>query len=466
MDARNSQRINVILSSDDRVACYLPVVMVSMFENHKNYDVHFYLLHHRISHENLQLMDQTARYYGQYFHEIRMDPGLFSHSSFLDRWPIECFYYFLAHQYLPDSEDRALYLDSDQLVMGDISAYYFADFEGNMILVAGGLGNKDKVKDVVDEKTRLTASTQAGAIFCSGSLMLNLAMFREENITSDTLIAEQEKRTSAISPDDMHGDQGLLNYMFYNRAGFYPPIYQATIWGQTAQSVSNIRIFHFMGHPKPWVEYYDDSYRRSGMNLFEDPPYWVYLCGKWWDYAALAPNATNLISAGKQVFYRKLEHLFRKYASKKSVVTRLKARKNMESSILPYSAPGYVPEADAVVFSQDKVDGCRVFTKRFDYNYRVVIFPCDCYLQKGTNYIAAITVKATAPYKLSLYVGNSNHRQLIQILELTDEFQVFTFSFSPNNDKCDYICFGSTGMPLGMSVIVEQLSIEGDRSSG
>jgi len=462
MDIRNSQRINVILSSDDRVACYLPVVMVSMFENHKNYDVHFYLLHHRISYENIQLMDQTARCYGQYFHEVRVDPGLFQHPSFVDKWPIECFYYFLAHQYLPESEDRAIYLDSDQLVMGDISTYYFADFEGNMILVAGGLGNKDKVKDVVDEETRLMASTQAGVIFCSGSLMLNLEMFRQENITSATLIAEQKKRVSTISPDDMHGDQGLLNYMFYNKAGFHPPIYQATIWGQTAKSISDIRIFHFMGHPKPWVEYYDEYYRRSGMNLFEDQPYWVYLCGKWWDYATLAPNATNLLATGKKVFYRKLEHLFRKYASQKSMATRLKGKENLTQDILPFNlrGGGYIPEADAVVFSQDRINGCRIFRKQYDYNYRAVIFPCDCYLKKDTVYSLSITLMASAVFNLSLYIGDTKPRQWIRTLNLTDAFQEFTFSFSPNSERYDCVLFESTKMPKGMSITVQKLSVE------
>lgn len=452
------KEINILLSGDNNVASYLPVVVASVCVNHKKYICNFWLMHHQIDEENVKLIKTTVENFGGIFHEIIVSTNELAHSSFVDRWPVECFYYFLAYKYLPDSIDRAMYLDSDECCFGDFSDYYFADFNGNYINVAGGEGKEDKVALVVDEKTRCRASMQNDySIFCSGSLMLNLDLFRK-TFSVEEMVKAQMRRLEYIKPGDLFADQGLLNYLFYDKAGFFEQRYQATKWGMTKEKFEDIRIFHFMGYPKPWVELFEDEYMQYSPNVFGDLPYWQRIVRKWWDYAKLCPNYNELLVEAKNVFYQKIETLFKKYMSNRTVVK--KSRDYYESNILiEVKNPGdCIPIADATSFETKRYESCRFIKKVRNVKYKWCLFQMYRLLEPMKRYRVVITAKASDFYQMPIYFCDESgiRTNFVGYIELTKEYKEYVLE-SEVKQSAEYIGFTSTNMPLDMEIYIKSL---------
>ncbi|MDR1466393.1 MAG: hypothetical protein LBI40_02070 [Treponema sp.] len=460
------EQINVLISGDNRIAKYFSVLMVSVFENHKNYEVHFWCLHHRIDEENLTLMADTACKYKQYFHSIVYNPQVFSHYSFSDKWPVECFYWFLAHQYLPSEIERAIYLDSDTLVCGDFTEFYFADFEDNFLLAAGVGGKQEKVRLVTDMASRIRCSIwdNAYCIFCTGSFVINLVKFRNEPITIKTLVEANEQRLEMLKVSELFADQGLANYLFYNKTKFFPRKFQSTIWGLTKESFVDIRIFHFSGKdiPKPWKEYFETPfYNKYSPNVFEDMPYWVYLIQKWWHYAKLVDNYEALLFEAKENLYRKIEHLFRKYVSQKSVANILKKQVKTNVPLQVVFPHSYVPEADATAWSQVKVDNYRLFEKVSNSIYKKVKFPLLSVLSSAKSYRFELLVHSNKPLRLPLVLSDysCSKAQFLFTMVLSENKNMVSYQFRPNSDIYDCLYFDSTGIDVGTKVIIYEISL-------
>jgi lipopolysaccharide biosynthesis glycosyltransferase len=461
------EQINVLISGDNRIAKYFSVLMVSVFENHKNYEVHFWCLHHRIDEENLTLMADTAYKYKQHFHPIVYNPQVFSHSSFSDEWPVECFYWFLAHQYLPSEIERAIYLDSDTLVCGDFTEFYFADFEDNFLLAAGSGDKQEKVRLVTDTASRIRCSTHNNAycIFCTGSLVINLTKLRDERITIETLVEANEQRLKMLKVSELFADQGLANYLFYNKTKFFPGRFQSAIWGQTKESFADIRIFHFMGRPKPWEEYFETPfYNKYSPNVFENMPYWVDIIQKWWFYARLVDNYEALLFEVKEIFYRKIEHLFRKYVSQKSIANILKKQIKANVPLQVAFPQAYVPEADATAWSQIKVGNYRLFEKISNSNYKKVKFPLLSVLCPAKSYRFEILAHSNKPLRLPLVLSDysCSKAQFLFTMVLSENKNMVSYQFRPNSDIYDCLYFDSTKIDVGTKVIVYEISLAED----
>ncbi|MDR0785982.1 MAG: hypothetical protein LBE74_08925 [Treponema sp.] len=456
--------INVLISGDNRIGKYFSVLMTSVFENHKDYDVHFWLLHHRIGEEDLALMSNAARKYKQHFHSIVYNPQVFSHYSFSDEWPSECFYWLLAHQYLPSEVERAIYLDSDTLVCGDFTEFYFSDFEDNFLLAAGSGDKQEKVRLVTDMASRVRCSSHNNAycIFCTGSLVINLAKFKSERITIETLVEANEQRLKILKTSELFADQGLANYLFYNKTKFFPSRFQSTIWGQTKESFNDIRIFHFMGRPKPWEEYFETPfYNKYSPNVFENMPYWVNIIQKWWYYAKTVDNYEALLFEAKEIFYKKLEHLFRKYVSQKSIANILKKRTNTNFPLQVVFPQSYIPEADATAWSQVRAADYRLFEKVSNSNYKRVKFPLLSFLCRSKAYRFEILAHSNKSLRLPLVISDysCSKAQFLFSIALTENKDRFSYQFSPNSDVYDCLYFDSTKIDVGTKIVVYEISL-------
>jgi lipopolysaccharide biosynthesis glycosyltransferase len=54
-------------------------------------------------------------------------------------WAYEAYFSLCCHEYLPADVDRILYIDAgDVIIDGDISDYYFGDFEGKSLIATIG----------------------------------------------------------------------------------------------------------------------------------------------------------------------------------------------------------------------------------------------------------------------------------------------------------------------------------------
>lgn len=155
---------------------------------------------------------------------VTVDNNVFSH---LSPWRgfYQCYYYLIAHMLIPSYVERVLYLDVDTLVLGDFQTLYDMDFAGNYFIAGEDeWGLKQSNFAVRSNKHQLQS------FFNSGVLMINLAMFRENNIDINYYLHQID-----LMPDkDFAADQGLINFAFWDKVKLVP----GYIWNHCIHNLS------------------------------------------------------------------------------------------------------------------------------------------------------------------------------------------------------------------------------------
>jgi lipopolysaccharide biosynthesis glycosyltransferase len=229
------QAINIITSSDS-------VLVRHIFTQLKNikdqlvsrYEVHFWLFHYRIEKQDIAALAAYSEHLGIVFHEIFVDD--YNEYEILrkgadEQFPLECYFYFLAHKYLPEDIERALYIDAGDIIFdGDISEFYFATFEGNFVIASMAFSSSKKLynfDDLYDTNSKIAIVSE---YVNAGSLMLNLKLMRIYDIRMqfycnviDFLISGGMTFSTAYHKSSVYYsyDQGLLAAAFVGHLKFW-----------------------------------------------------------------------------------------------------------------------------------------------------------------------------------------------------------------------------------------------------
>ncbi|MDR0920733.1 MAG: glycosyltransferase family 8 protein [Oscillospiraceae bacterium] len=308
-----NKSINIAMSCDDNIAQYIPVVMISAYENHPDYEVVFYIMQSKISFKNLSLIEFTAKKYNSKVNIISVDESIFDRFRSTNRYGKECYYYFYAHKLLPKNVDRCIYLDVDVILNGDISEMYFSDFEENYLISTATHYNDEKLNEKLSfysYEHLNSINIPDGELFCSGVMVLNLKKMRKDEIEKTYTIILDKIEQEKLAP--YFFDQGLANYIFYTHTKFLPRgIWQWTVTDfynfifnqQEISNPKNAKIIHYINNYKPWTMLYKEiSFETAPLNwdYFENPFVFRTLLKNimlqyWWKYAEKAPNYDELI---------------------------------------------------------------------------------------------------------------------------------------------------------------------------
>ena len=287
--------MNILLACDNKIAKYVPVLITSILENQPAEHVAFYLMHSRISEENLLFIRSAVmKHKNGSLHEVVPPAHMVDCFKevgaqwYQSRWPKECFYYLMAHTVLPIGLDRILYLDIDTIVNGDLRPLYNTDFQGKPIAVIE-LRTLDQVR-----RGHNGIPADVGMIgkerFNSGVVLINLDYFRKHVDARfyDNVI---EGYRSKGKLGALFADQGVANAAFHLDAKYVDKHFHS-IYDTSEDTV----IFHAGGHShKPWdIRYEDSPYPPTALGIQN----WETQMNKiWWKYAALSPNYNDLITS-------------------------------------------------------------------------------------------------------------------------------------------------------------------------
>lgn len=319
---------HLITSCDDNLTAYLPVQIYAIAHHLTDRPVHIWFLQNGISEKVIRTLEKMCTYMRSggdiYFHAVTVP-----HSEQFDElarhggsWSSAAYYPLIAHQLLPKDVDRALYFDAaDTLVIGDISPYYDADFQGKSLIV---MANSYKIQE-----NQLTAYSLADlsnpkhraailrGMFNSGNYVMNLAKMRHDQLTIHDYQYLARKLAEVTGEKDAYfGDQGLLSAAFCGDTHIfgYPEIrniwympYNFCVWyydRQREEPDYKPAILHFCGSflaGKPWQFRYPIPLRHIPQNpvheireLVIGQAAWYYL---WHEYALLAERVLDDISS-------------------------------------------------------------------------------------------------------------------------------------------------------------------------
>ncbi|MCI6305652.1 MAG: DUF4422 domain-containing protein [Subdoligranulum sp.] len=289
--------IPIVLSANDAYVPYVTVLLKSLFENaDKTYNYDVIILTSDITSEHQQsLTSQFAndKVSLRFFNVSNLIDGrsLFIHRHFT----VEIYYRLLIQDIMTDY-NKVLYLDSDMVILDDISKLYNTDIGNNFIAAvvdadfAGCYKGVDPDrKDYFDKTLRMNSPYH---YFNSGVLIMNLNQFRK-HLTTDYIfnLAESKKF--------LFPDQDILNivcegHVFYldmswnvmmnwkdnnscrlNTVRLAPhDMYEAYM-----ESRKHPKIAHYAGFQKPWNKF--------------DCDYSIYF----WHYARKTPIYEQLFSS-------------------------------------------------------------------------------------------------------------------------------------------------------------------------
>lgn len=247
--------VNLALSTDEGYIENTATVIYSVLSNiAPDTFCHFYILSSKLSKKRKKQLQTLTRAHACAFSFIKPQAELL---SIFKKVPlpahinIECFNRLFLPLMLPHV-NRILYLDSDLVVLKDLSPLYFEDLAGNYFAA---------VEDVNPTlKGKLGYPNQYG-YYNSGVLLMNIQALQN----TDYLAILTKSVSERYSKYPVGGDQDILNDCFYDKIKplsyawnmfhewhgckkMFTPSNSADYF----QSVKSPAIVHFVGPVKPW----------------------------------------------------------------------------------------------------------------------------------------------------------------------------------------------------------------------
>lgn len=124
--------MNIYITTGRRNLKYAYVAIKSLFVNNMGREIHLYVVSEDLTLDSMPHEVELAEEYGHYIHVLPFDEAIaekYIHIDKKDHWPIGTMSsYWLFHELLPKEVDRIMVIESDTVVVGDLSEIYDVDF--------------------------------------------------------------------------------------------------------------------------------------------------------------------------------------------------------------------------------------------------------------------------------------------------------------------------------------------------
>ena len=246
----NKERIPVFYACDDNFVKYTIVSLHSMMVNaSREYQYRIHILNTDIREDMKQLAYEMQN---ENF-EIRFDDVTDYLKSINDKLPLRDYYskttyyrMFIAEMY-PEYE-KAIYIDSDTIVLGDISGLYEQDL-GECLVGAA----RDQVMVQVDNYgtyVEKVLGIDRNQNFNAGLLLINCRQFRESFVL-DQFIELLHQYNFVVTQDEDY-----LNLICKNHVLWLDQKWNTEVFGEIITPFEEIQILHYIMVSKPW--HYED----------------------------------------------------------------------------------------------------------------------------------------------------------------------------------------------------------------
>lgn len=242
--------VPLFFATDDNYLPFLAITLESILENSsREYDYETYVLHSGVSEE---YKEKILRYDREGFRVSFVDvaeklKAISAHLHMRDYYTCTTYFRIFIAGMFPQY-DKALYLDCDTVILGDIGELY--DYELGNNLLAGapceGVNSFDVYKRYVTEVDGLDPDY----FFNAGVILMNLKAFREEGFYEQFADLLQKYKFRVIQDED------YLNVLCQDRVLRLPRAWNKTPVAPDRLPREDLRIVHYLMTWKPW--HYDD----------------------------------------------------------------------------------------------------------------------------------------------------------------------------------------------------------------
>lgn len=269
-------KIPVFFCTNHDITSWLSVALVSLAENTKH-KIDLYILETGIMDLDKKIITDICKKYKNLsrpkFYFVDCDTefaGCGNWTGGLAAWGR-----FLFPNIAPHIK-RAVYMDGDVIVTGDIARLYNLDLAGRAVAAAPEIyyAVPHNLQRITDYQNMIGASS-AHIPFCSGVMVMDLDMWRRENLLEKLKQIGRENAGMFVCPD-----QDSMNKLFADNYTVIDNTLVATTFDINCFKQDNPKKFnelqknlvvHHFNIVKPWREYYTESWPTIHRELF-----WYY----------------------------------------------------------------------------------------------------------------------------------------------------------------------------------------------
>ena len=289
MEPAFADGVLVILSANEQYVPYVSVVLQSLRENadpQRNYDV--VVLNRDIGPESRSILSQQmqAPNFSLRFYDAMQIMQAYAGLRVYGHFKLETYFRLIVPQIMPHS-DKAVYLDSDLVVLHDVAALFDTDLSDNLIGAtrdadtAGMYNGYDPdMEQYLDQVLQLGNPYD---YFQAGVLVMNLQAFRDTYTTAEMLECAALRKWTLL-------DQDVLNYLAKGRVRYVDMAWNTLMdWEHLRRcsiiglAPASLRLAYEQARRNPYIVHYAGPDNKPWE--YRDADLGVYF----WDYASRCP---------------------------------------------------------------------------------------------------------------------------------------------------------------------------------
>ena len=241
-----AQVIPVFYACDNNFLPFCAVSLASLIENaSEDQSYHIHILHTDITPESQQMIFRMQKKgikitfddVSAYLRSIR------SQMPIRDYYSKTTYYRLFIAEMFPGLE-KAVYIDSDTVVQGDLAELYAYDLEDWDL---GACHEQAMVQEnVYGTYVEKCLGIDRNAYFNAGVLLINCKRFRQKRVlyTFARMLGEYDFRVTQ--------DEDYLNVICKDHVRFLPQIWNTEIFGEIKDAKEECKILHYIMTSKPW----------------------------------------------------------------------------------------------------------------------------------------------------------------------------------------------------------------------
>ncbi len=246
----NKEVIPIFYACDDTFIKYTVVSLYSMIKNaSKKYNYHVYVLHTGVT----ERMKRAVLALANEEFEVSFQDVTSYLKSISDKLPIRDYYSKTTYYRLFIAEmfpeyDKAIYIDSDTVVQGDISELYLTDIKDAYVGAC-----HEQVMVQIDEYgtyVERVVGVSRYNFFNAGLLLINCNQFRLRFVL-DKFVQYLHTYNFVVTQDEDY-----LNLICKDHVYWLDQRWNTEIFGEIAYPIEEAKVLHYIMVSKPW-HYYD-----------------------------------------------------------------------------------------------------------------------------------------------------------------------------------------------------------------
>lgn len=252
-----SKVMNIVVTIDDNYVYPCCIMLHTLFAQHKGVEIQVFLLHSGVSKGNRKRLAEVCRKYGGTLTAVSVPEEEFADAPQFSYFPKEMYYRLLAARFLPETIDRAFYLDPDMIVTDSLLEFYHMPL-GNCFFAAV----RDRMVEPYKKEYKKEIGITGDHIYVnSGVLLYHLKLLRKEQNMQDIYDA-----IDRLGKKMKYPDQDLINLLYGERILLAPDRYNLNpnilyireylCYNFAPWRMRKPAVIHYMGSGKPWKDSY------------------------------------------------------------------------------------------------------------------------------------------------------------------------------------------------------------------